>query len=95
MTANVSIVDHTLKISGDITLHNAMDLYRNSLSYFKQQANYAFDFSGLHSADSALIALMVEWLRLAASHGKKASFANIPSHLESMIQAANMENLFA
>lgn len=92
--ASFTVNQTTLLLSGDITLHNAMSLYHKSLPLVKENGITTFDLAGLHSSDSAGIALMVAWLRLLIQRDKKAVFLNIPSALSSMAKAANMDGLF-
>ena len=93
-TATVSIENNALCVSGDITLHNVMTLYRESLLCLKKQSVTKFDFSRLKSSDSAVIALMVEWQRYCQAKGQQASFLNLPSQCQAVIKAANLNVLF-
>lgn len=72
-----------------------MSVYRASLPLVTAQGITTFDFAGLQSSDSAGIALMVAWLRLAATHDKKAVFVNVPASLQAMAKAASMDGLFS
>ena len=39
------------------------------------------DFSGITAVDSAAVALLLEWRRLAQQRGKHLSFTNLPANL--------------
>ena len=88
--ASFTVNQTTLLLSGDITLHNAMSVYRESLPLVKENSVTTFDLAGLRSSDSAGIALMVAWMKC----NKKAVFLNIPHALLAMAKAANMDGLF-
>lgn len=72
-----------------------MSVYRASLPLVKERGITTFDFAELQSSDSAGIALMVAWMRLAAKQNKKAVFVNVPAALQAMAKAASMNGLFA
>lgn len=93
--ASVTLEQNRLCVSGDITLRNAMTLYRDSLPRLMQcTAGFTVDFSGLHASDSGGVALMVAWLRLAKTQGQKINFIAVPSSLRAMLKAAGMDVLF-
>lgn len=72
-----------------------MSVYQASLPLVNARGITTFDFAGLQSSDSAGIALMVAWLRLAGKHNKKAVFVNVPASLHAMAKAASMDGLFS
>lgn len=84
-----------LCVEGDVTLANVMAVYESSLPLIHQGQCFAFDFSGVHSSDSAGVALMIAWMRLAASQGKVASFDHIPEKLMAIAKAASLDTLIS
>lgn len=54
-----------------------------------------FDFSGLVAVDSAAVATMLAWQRLAASKAVILSFRNIPDNLLSLISLYDVTALIA
>lgn len=82
-----------LCVEGDLTLANVMDVYEASLPLINQGQCYAFDFSAVHSSDSSGVALMIAWMRLAASQGKTPAFHHIPEKLMAIAKAASLDTL--
>ena len=46
-------------------------------------------------ADSAGLALMLEWVKLARQSGKQIKFINIPDQLNSLIRVSGLSDVFA
>lgn len=51
------------------------------------------DLSGVHYANSAGVALLVEWLAMAQSAGRSLIFANLPEQMRSIIRVAALESI--
>ena len=77
--ATVALKANALYLSGDLNVHNVMNIYINSLSYLRVQPNLQFDFSEVNSSDSAGLALMLEWMRYARKNNKTLQFKHISS----------------
>ncbi len=93
--ASLSANDTHLCISGDIDFTNVMFLYAKSLRLLSGKQSYIFDFSGVTASNSAGLALIIEWLRLARVNNTKAQFLNIPANLLSIAKAAGLDTLLA
>lgn len=93
--ASLLATDTHLCITGDIDFTNVMSLYAESLRLISDKPCYAFDFSAVTSSNSAGLALIIEWLRLARLHKTKAQFSNIPHNLLSIAKAAGLDTLLA
>jgi phospholipid transport system transporter-binding protein len=53
------------------------------------------DLSGVTQADSASVALLIDWLRLAKKQGKTLHFANLPEKMKDIIKVSNLEGILA
>ena len=56
-------------LSGDMTFETANQILRSSESVFRQHATLKIDLSGVGKADSAGLALMLEWKAQAGQRG--------------------------
>lgn len=58
-------------------------------------APVVFDLGGVSVADSAGLALLVDWLAYAASQGRKLEFANAPAALQALARISDVMPLLA
>ncbi len=93
--ASIIANETQLCITGDINFSNVMSLYAESLRLLSSKQQFSFDFSGVKASNSAGLALMIEWMRLAQAKKLKASFKNIPPNLLSIAKAAGLDALLA
>lgn len=48
------------------------------------------DLSGVSQADSASVALLIDWLRYAKKMGKSLSFESLPAKMQDIIKVSNL-----
>jgi phospholipid transport system transporter-binding protein len=92
-TIDISFENEVLFISGDLDFSNVMSLYEKSLPYLRQSQKLTVDFANLHSSNSASIALLLEWRKLAVASGKSIQFLHLPSDCLSIAKAAGLDSL--
>jgi phospholipid transport system transporter-binding protein len=51
------------------------------------------DLGGVGESDSAGLALLIEWLRMAKQSGKEIHFANVPEQIEALARISEVEDL--
>ncbi len=51
------------------------------------------DLGGVRRADSAGLALMVEWMRAARRHGKDIVFRNMPAQMQAMARVSELHHI--
>ena len=90
---SISLKGQTLYLVGEVNFHNAMSLYRDSLKHLYALPSYHFDFSQVKKSNSAGLALIFEWIKLAKAQGKSVYFSGIDAHLLSVARAADCEGL--
>lgn len=95
LAASITATETQLCITGDIDFSNVMSLYAESLRLISNKPCYVFDFSAVTASNSAGLALIIEWLRLAQSRHQHAQFTNIPDNLLSIAKAAGLSALLA
>lgn len=80
------------RVEGDVTFATIPPLWRKS----RRQLNAAsgqvvIDLAGVSQADSAALALLVEWLQVAERRGFTLCFRNLPPHLVAMAQTYDLK----
>lgn len=91
--ADITLNNQTLYLSGELDFYNVMSVYQKSLNLFNNLSAYQVDFSKLTSSDSAGIALIVEWLKLAKQHNKSIQLTNLSANLQSIVSVAGLGEL--
>ena len=84
--------DH-ITLTGVINFSNVTTIYNESVSQLEKYTVWNFDFSNVKSSNSAALALMVEWLKLAKKSNKSIQFTHLPLDLLSIARASGMEKL--
>jgi phospholipid transport system transporter-binding protein len=82
-----------LKLVGDLTFATCAACWKTSQRRFQQAQAITLDLSGVRRADSAGLALLVEWLRLAQKRSLRLEFVNFPPQLAAMAKAYHLEPL--
>ncbi|MBE9516327.1 MAG: STAS domain-containing protein [Proteobacteria bacterium] len=54
----------------------------------------SIDMAAVGRADSAGLALMLEWMKQAKQSGQQIRFINIPDQLNSLIRISGLSNIF-
>jgi phospholipid transport system transporter-binding protein len=79
----VSATSHP--VSGVLTFDTSPGLYHASKGWFVAGAELVIDLAQVERADSAGLALMIEWLKCARVAGCRLQFANIPDQVQTLI----------
>lgn len=86
---------HGIAVRGALGFATAKRALAESAPLMAGEAALTIDLSGVTQADSAGLALLVEWLRLGAAHGRTVRFAGIPEQLQTLIAACGLGTVFA
>ena len=79
--------DGVLAVRGALTFATVPDLYPQSEAWMRDSAGpVAVDLQDVQRADSAGLALLVEWLRLARASGRELRFINVPEQVRSLVR---------
>jgi anti-anti-sigma factor len=93
--AEIRVDGNTIRLTGDLDFSNVMPLYRQSQALFQQSASSVrVDFSGLNSANSVVLALIVSWIRLARQQAKTIQLINISQDIMSLASASGLDKVF-
>lgn len=81
-------------VSGELTFATVTALHRRSLSLFAgQRGELRIDLGGVSRADSAGVALLIEWMRWARHNGGSVQFCNLPQQLRTIARASDLDGL--
>lgn len=83
MEINCSQSSRRITLAGQVSLYNSLQWLQRTekmLRQFKHQ-EVAFDLSQIHDADSAILTLMLSWLRIAKTLGITVAYAQVPPHI--------------
>ena len=70
-------------IVGKVTMDNTHSVLDESDTVFLDPA-IVVNFSKIEEADSAILSLMLEWLRRAKARSQALTFVNIPANVKSL-----------
>jgi phospholipid transport system transporter-binding protein len=81
-----------LFVSGAVTLGNAAALLEEGRRHIAEGVQ-TVDLGEVNEMDSALLALLLAWLRDARSRNRALSFANLPESLRTIAQLYGVDRL--
>lgn len=95
--AQVQGVDNTLRLSGVIDHASVLNLLQQGQEFLAQaQArSIVVDWSAVTYANSAGLAMLLQWTRLAQAANKALSSQNAPEFLVQLAKVSQLEFLFA
>lgn len=82
-------------LSGELSFATVPDVWRDTQSLFATRQVLRFDLAGISRADSAGIALLIEWLRLARERGARVSFEHVPAQILAIARVTGLEELLS
>ena len=83
------------EISGDMSFETAEYILRASQRAFKQHENVRVDMSAVDKADSAGLALLLEWMSWAKQGVAKIDFVAIPASVLAIAHTAELKDLIS
>jgi phospholipid transport system transporter-binding protein len=78
-------------IAGELTLATANSVLTKSRSEFAQAEVLNIDLADVTRADSAALALLVSWMRLAKQSDKHIQFQNLPAQMLAIAKASGLD----
>ena len=79
-------------VSGPVTLANVAALLEEGRRHLADGVR-TVDLAEVSEMDSALLALLLAWLRDAHAHGSSLSFTNLPESLRTIAQLYGVDRL--
>lgn len=84
--------DH-FRVSGVLDASTAGEVLEESAPLFAQARDIEVDLGGVSEGDSAGLALLIEWLRIARQAGKPIRFKNVPAQIDALARISEVEEL--
>ena len=87
--------DGTLQVSGALNIGTVTRIRQASLAYFIDPASVprSIELAGVTSADSAGLALLIEWLRLGRQQNCTIKYMNLPSQMLPLARLFGVDHL--
>lgn len=85
--------DGKFVLRGDLAFETAQQILQTSEPLFSGYESIHVDLSGVNSADSAGLALMLEWKARARHKGVSIDFVNVPQSLTAIAKTTEVDNL--
>jgi phospholipid transport system transporter-binding protein len=82
------------RISGQLDAVSVVDILKESRELFQQSPQIEIDLGGVTESDSAGLALLLEWLRLARLTDQVMQFRNLPPQVSALARISEVEDLF-
>lgn len=82
-----------LNVVGDLNFQTVPALWADSEAVFRQAPKLEIDLAAVSRADSAGLALLVEWMRQARRAGKPIRFYNIPRQMLAIARVSSLDQI--
>ena len=93
-----AIRDEVLKLDGALSFETISAVLAQSAEYAARPDlpdRLTIDFSAITAVDSAAVALLLEWRRMAVARGKSLVFENLPPNLLALAKLYGVAELIA
>jgi len=81
------------ELVGDLGFQSVVKALDESKSLFSKHSSIELDLAGVRRADSAGLALMLEWVNWARNNAHELRFSNIPAQIISIAQISEVEDM--
>lgn len=78
---------------GTLTFATVPAIYAQGQALFDKNGAITVDLDGIQRTDSAGLALLMEWMRIAQRQNKTIRFQNIPAQLLAIARLSGLESL--
>jgi phospholipid transport system transporter-binding protein len=82
-----------VQVSGELCFSSVLKIRDAGLNYINQVSEPVFNCNKVTNADSAGVALLVEWWRHATLAQKTISFIHVPNRMIGLIKVGNLEDI--
>ena len=82
-----------IRIDGELDFASVPDLYRRSQELFPGSTGLTLDLGGVTRANSAGLALLLEWLGASRREGRALTFENVPRGLINLARISELEDI--
>jgi phospholipid transport system transporter-binding protein len=85
--------DGRFRVTGPVVFETAGELLETSSELFSDCTDMHIDLGGVTSVDSAALALLIEWLRLARQAGSTIQIEHVPEKLLAIARLSGVEEM--
>ena len=85
--------DGRFALTGDLSFETAERLLRESEDMFERHTRIEVDLSGVEKADSAGLALLLEWITWANHTVREIRFADMPERILAIAKTTEVDDL--
>ncbi len=85
----------SLSLNGELSFKTVPALVANNKNFLSNGSSIDIDLSGVSRADSAGVALLIEWQRQAQKQNKSVCFSNIPSQMLAIARLSGVNELLS
>ena len=85
--------DGRFRIEGDLSFRTAGAALARSRKLFRDHAVIELDLSGVRRADSAGLALLLEWVNWARHSAREIEFHHIPAQLMAIAEISEVDDM--
>jgi phospholipid transport system transporter-binding protein len=83
------------RVSGVLDARTTPALLSESRDRFASEKSVEVDFAPVTESDSAGLALLIEWMRIARQQRQKLRFSNIPPQIAALARISEVDDLLA
>jgi phospholipid transport system transporter-binding protein len=86
-----------ISVSSALTFETARHVYEHGIACFIHDGSPALlvDCAGVPNADSAGLAVLIEWRRWARQHGRHLQFVNLPAQINAIAHLSEVSDVLA
>lgn len=81
------------RVSGVLDATTAGELLKQSGERFASASELEVDLAGVSEADSAGLALLIEWMRVTKEAGRSIRFDHVPGQISALARISEVEDL--
>lgn len=81
------------RVSGVLDAGTVTSILRASDAAFRETSDVVVDFSSVTESDSAGLALLIEWLRLARQANRRIRFEDVPEQIMALARISEVDDL--
>jgi phospholipid transport system transporter-binding protein len=83
------------RLSGELSFATVPALVKAGGQLFEGSETVSVDLAGVGRSDSAGLALLVSWIRLARHHSKQLEFHSLPEQLQGLARVSGVARLLS
>ncbi|MDH3401458.1 MAG: STAS domain-containing protein [Chromatiales bacterium] len=80
-------------ISGKLEFETVSSAYKESMVKFGPHSELELDLSGVTDADSAGLALLLEWVHWAKQSAREIRFKNVPDQIQTIASISEVDGI--